>query len=611
MIDAARRSLGYLSRRERIVYFSFVGGRALLGLLDVVGILLIGLIASIGASQFGAGAGKPVTVAGIELPTFDEAGLLGLVIVVLLVFVGKAFIAVLLTRRMVHFIARVETAAAASIADLILNGSLDSVKAYSKAQLQYAMTTSTAGLFTGILNSTAVIVAEGFLLIVVVGSFFFVNPIAAAFTLVFFGVIIIIIQFVIGGTISRAGRDSARGMVDTTNSVSDSMDSFREISVLGKQSAFLHKIVDARGRVARAGATFRFLAGLPRYVVETALIFGVVVFVGQQFLAGELATGIVTIGVFLTGGVRVIASLLPLQAAVAGIATNRQEAVLASELLDRERALAATRAAAPPPAPGSPDDLTAPLGVEIASATFRYPGDVTDTLHDIDLTIDPGTFVAIIGPSGAGKTTLVDLILGLVPPASGDIAIGGLPPLELRAGAPGLVSYVPQRPGMVSGTIAENIALGVQPDDIDRALLDEVIASAYLTDFLATLPEGVDTSVGAQVDALSGGQIQRIGLARALYSRPRLLILDEATSGLDAGSEAFISKSLRAIHGKVTVVVIAHRLSTVQHADVVHVLQAGRVVASGGFAALRKTVPMVEEYVKLMSFEDDSPPPAA
>jgi ATP-binding cassette subfamily C protein len=113
----------------------------------------------------------------------------------------------------------------------------------------------------------------------------------------------------------------------------------------------------------------------------------------------------------------------------------------------------------------------------------------------------------------------------------------------------------------------------------------------------------VDTSVGAQVDALSGGQIQRIGLARALYSRPRLLILDEATSGLDAGSEAFIAESLRKLHRDVTVVVIAHRLSTVQHADVVHVVQDGKITASGDFKTLRKSVPMVAEYVKLMSFE--------
>ena len=157
----------------------------------------------------------------------------------------------------------------------------------------------------------------------------------------------------------------------------------------------------------------------------------------------------------------------------------------------------------------------------------------------------------------------------------------------------------------MSGTIAENIALGVPAEEIDQVRLTSAIESAFLSEFIATLPDGVNTSVGNQVDSLSGGQIQRIGVARALYSQPRLLILDEATSGLDAASEAFISASLRTLHGKVTVIVIAHRLSTVQHADVVHLLENGRVKASGDFKTVKATVPMVAEYVKLMSFEDD------
>jgi ABC-type multidrug transport system fused ATPase/permease subunit len=183
------------------------------------------------------------------------------------------------------------------------------------------------------------------------------------------------------------------------------------------------------------------------------------------------------------------------------------------------------------------------------------------------------------------------------------VAIGGLPPTLVRELAPGLVAYVPQRPGLVSGTIAENIALGIPSAEIDVARLDEVVDSAFLREFIDSLPDGLNTSVGKQVDALSGGQIQRIGVARALYSRPRLIVLDEATSGLDASSEAFIASSLHALHGTVTVLVIAHRLSTVQHADVVHVVEAGRITAVGDFKTVQATVPMVAEYVKLMSFD--------
>jgi ATP-binding cassette subfamily C protein len=157
---------------------------------------------------------------------------------------------------------------------------------------------------------------------------------------------------------------------------------------------------------------------------------------------------------------------------------------------------------------------------------------------------------------------------------------------------------------MVTGTIADNIALGIAEDDIDRALLEEVIDAAFLRELVDSLPDGAHTDLGKQSDGLSGGQIQRIGLARALYARPKVLILDEATSGLDASSEAYIGRTLAALHGRVTVLVIAHRLSAVQHADTVFVMEDGRITAQGSFAELRKTVPMVAEYVKLMSFEE-------
>jgi ATP-binding cassette subfamily C protein len=169
---------------------------------------------------------------------------------------------------------------------------------------------------------------------------------------------------------------------------------------------------------------------------------------------------------------------------------------------------------------------------------------------------------------------------------------------------PGRISYVPQRPGLVSGTIAENVALGLDLGEIDHERVRKALEQAHLWEFIQTLPEGVHTSIGKQADALSGGQIQRLGLARALYVNPGIVVLDEATSALDAGAEALVSQTLESLGSDVTVIVIAHRLSTVQHSDCVYVLESGRLMASGKFAELRKNVPMVAEYVELMSFDD-------
>lgn len=603
MYSAVRLTLSFLTPSERTRYSVLIAVRALSGLLDVFGIALIAFIASVAGSQFGAsGSLAPPRIAGIQLPPVDADGLVVLVVVVLGVFIVKAIVAILLMRAQAHFVARVETRNAMVIADYLLTGSLATAKRYSKAELQFALTGSSTYAFTGLLNNLASLICESFLLLVITATFFLVNPVVALFAIIYFVLVVFVIQVFIGRSLKRAGREAVSGTVETMNSISDTLDTFREISVLHKQALFIERIANSRARIARSGATMTFLAGMPRYVVETALILGVVILVTQQFLTGQLSSGIVTVGVFLAGGVRMMASLLPLQSAVTNMKGNTEQAQTALSLLTEIRAAGATA----PYQAEAPDLADVALDLELTDVAYRYPGAESDTIHGVSISVAHGKYAAVIGPSGAGKTTIVDLVLGLIAPDRGAVSIAGLNPALLRVAAPGLIAYVPQKPGIVSGTIAENIALGVEPAEIDRERLAEVVEAAFLADFIATLPAGADTSVGKQTDALSGGQIQRIGVARALYSRPRLIILDEATSGLDAGSEAFISSTLRALHGDVTVIVIAHRLSTVQHADIVYVVEDGRITASGDFRSVRSAVPMVEEYVKLMSF-DESP----
>jgi len=604
MLASVRLSLSFLTRRERFTYFALLTVRALTGLLDVFGILLIGVLASIATSKIGGPTAAPIAVLGFQLPKLDEQGLVVLMLFVLVVFAVKAAIAVLLSRTMTRFIARVESTNATKIAAYILNGSLGDVQKFSKADVQFAVIQSTVYAFTGLFNNLATLVTEGFLLILIGTAFILVDPIAAIAVTAYFGAIIVIIQFAIGSQLKKAGEDAVSGTVDTTGTINDTLDTFREISVLSKQQTFLKRFSVSRARVSESGGTMTFLGGMPRYVVETALILGVVLFVGVLFLSGQIASGLVTIGVFLTGGVRIMASLLPLQNAVAQVKNNVEQARPAQRLLaSAASALALEARERELPLPVVEFSKDGALGVAIDSVDFTHPGNDETTLNDISLIIPAGSHVAFIGPSGAGKTTLVDLLLGLISPDRGTVRIGGVEPSLLRVTHPGLISYVPQKPGLVAGTIAENIALGVEKEEIDFERLAEVIEAAHLTEFVAALPQGLSTSVGKQADALSGGQVQRLGLARALYTRPRLLILDEATSALDAGAEAFVTASLDKLGKGVTVIIIAHRLSTVQHSDAVHVVEVGTIAASGKFSILRKTVPMVAEYVKLMSFD--------
>jgi ATP-binding cassette subfamily C protein len=601
VLSAARSALALLTPSERLSYWGLVAARAIVGFLDVFGILLVGVVAALGATQF-ADAGGPTVVFGVELPILDGQGLLLLVLFVLGVFVIKAAIAIGLSRALTAFIARIEARNAAELSTHLLTGSLAHVRRFSRNELQFALTESIKWTFTGLLNNVAGIVVEGFLLAIVAVAFFLVDPLVAVFALGYFALIVVGMQAGIARVLKRAGEDAAEGTTLTLGALGDTLDTYRELTVLGRSDLFLERIRASRTRAARSGATLAFLGGMPRYVVETALILGVVVFVGQQLLTGQLASGLATLGVFLAGAVRIMGAILPLQTAVAALKVNTEQSAAARALL------AELRGAPLPTVPAAPADRPVPSGevplaVEVQSVSYRYPGAEAAVLDDVSLRIPSGSFAAIIGPSGAGKTTLVELLIGLSTADSGSILIDGFDPRALRAAAPGLVSYVPQKPGLVSGTIADNVALGIRPDAIDRDRVRAVLAQAQLLDFVDSLPEGIDTPVGKQSDAFSGGQVQRIGLARALYVAPRLLVLDEATSGLDAATEAVVSNTLRALSGELTIIVIAHRLSTVQKADTVVVIEGGRVVAEGDFATVRRTVPMVAEYVKLMSFD--------
>jgi ABC-type multidrug transport system fused ATPase/permease subunit len=191
----------------------------------------------------------------------------------------------------------------------------------------------------------------------------------------------------------------------------------------------------------------------------------------------------------------------------------------------------------------------------------------------------------------------------MVSSPTGDVSVGGRTAKEIVLASPGRLAYVPQKPGMVAGTIAENIALGVPRQDVDQFRLQKAISDSHLTALIESLPEGLNTDLGKRRDELSGGQLQRIGLARALYAQPGLLVMDEATSALDANSENEINKALDGMRGKVTVILIAHRLNTVQRSDVVFLMEEGQITASGTFAELLKVNKSVQQLAELMSID--------
>jgi ABC-type multidrug transport system fused ATPase/permease subunit len=519
---------------------------------------------------------------------------------ILLLFVGKAVIAVFLTRQLALFLAEIEARAAERVAGSAFGETISEARNHSKEEIYFAVQTGSPAAFNTLLNSAGTIVAEGILFCLVIGSFLLVNPLAALSALAYFGFIALAIQYFIGNKMEASSRIAAKEVVSANSAISNLIDVQREATLLGKKQIFLDKIHAARIRAASSNANQVVLSGMPRYIVESSLIVAIALFVLYQSLSGDIASSAATIGVFLSGGLRLTASLLPLQSALIGI---KQSTPLAARALDL---LASSKDRAEVNVHDSNQDKRTVEGVEVCldNVSFSYFQNSEPVLKNLSLAIHAGQKVALIGASGSGKSTLADILLGLLKPSGGAVLLDDLSPEEMIRKFPGTLGYVPQNPGMVSGTIIENIALGVPASQINFERLTSAISAAHLNEVIDNLPEGLETDLGKHKDELSGGQLQRIGLARALYPEPKLLVLDEATSALDSKSEEEIRKALEEIRGTVTVLLVAHRLNTIQDCDRVFLMENGEITSAGSFQELLEKNRTVQELSQLMTIDD-------
>ncbi len=595
------QSLAFMTPRERVKYYSFLALRSAVAVFDLLGILAIGFLATSIALfiTLGSDSSRVIEFGGLRIPAVTAQTLPLVAILILGLFVVKAIVSILLTRQLAFFLAKVEARAARTVADRAFGLGLSEARLHSKEEIYFAVQVGSPAAFNSVLNAVGTIIAEGLLFILVIGSFLVVDPFSALVALAYFVLIAAVIQLFIGDFMQKAAITATEGAVAANTAIGDLNEVLREATVFGKKAFFFDRIHAARIRTASSTASQLTLSGMPRYIVETALIIAVALFVLWQSASGDLVQAAGTLGIFLSGGLRLTASLLPLQSAFLTIKQSIPVAEKALELLSGKHE-------AEPKGPSNGLKLEAAeesVKVELSNVSFNYPDSESPTLIGITLDIQPGQQVALIGPSGAGKSTIADLMLGLLKPTSGDIWIDGQNPEEVVKLNPGHLGYVPQGPGMVSGSVAENIALGVAPNQVDQQRLSSAIVSAHLKKVLSQLPEGEHTNLGKRKDELSGGQLQRIGLARALYFKPGLLVMDEATSALDADSENEINKALDEMRGKVTVVLIAHRLNTVQRSDVVFLVEDGRISASGTFPELLKSNNTVQKLAKLMSID--------
>ncbi len=347
----------------------------------------------------------------------------------------------------------------------------------------------------------------------------------------------------------------------------------KDVKLLGREQRFLLAYQEHNLGSARVGARQQTLQQFPRFGLVLLGVCGlaalVVVMIGQNKPIGALVP---ILGLFAAAAFRVLPSANRIMMAV----QQTRYALPAISVLHDELNTLGTPVESEVAQPVKFDE-----SIVLDDVSYRYPGSERDAVQNVRLTIAKGTSVGLIGGSGAGKSTLVDIILGLLTPSRGAVRIDGLDILANLRGWQNRIGYVPQAIFLTDDTLRRNVAFGVADDLTDEGRVWNAIRAAQLELFIRELPRGLDTMVGERGVRLSGGQLQRIGIARALYHDPSVLVLDEATSSLDTSTERSVMEAVSALHGEKTIIIVTHRMSTVEHCDRLLRLEAGRIVSEG------------------------------
>lgn len=392
------------------------------------------------------------------------------------------------------------------------------------------------------------------------------------------------------------GEVQADAALTAWQSLMPGIEGFRETRLTSSANRFVETFKAAKLRGAHAGRQTGIMSDIPRYLLEVVFILAIIGVAGIMILTGEQAQTIPVLGVFAAASMRVLPILTRATANVATMRTGSAGLRILIDVLDGLRTEGVYDE--------SPRSLERFDGdVELRHVSFHYPDADELILDDVSLTIPRQKTTAFVGSSGAGKSTLLDLVLGLLEPSSGEVLCGSRSISEDLASWHASLGVVPQDVYLINRSLAENIAFGATAESIDLARVQEVAALALLDELIGQLPDGLDTVVGDRGVRLSGGQRQRVGLARALYRRPQMLVLDEATSALDNATEHEISQTLHELQGTMTIVIVAHRLSTVRSVDRLFFLREGRVAASGTFDEVRAADAEFARLVELGSLD--------
>jgi ATP-binding cassette subfamily C protein len=504
-------------------------------------------------------------------------------IALMALFVAKNLFLGALYAFQARFVFDVEVRLGTSLFDAYLRAPYVARLARHSADHVRVVTTEVGRVSAGLLLPAIGLATELLVVAALLALLFWVHPQAALLAVAVVAAAGGAMQLLARRALARARALQARAVQGKFRWAKESIGALKEIKVLGRESFFVERFASHGTAYARAMRSFTVMNQVPRLAVETALVVALLAAILVGLRSGGAAHALMPLlTLFGLAAVRIMPSAARIVAAANSLhyyAGSVRE--VAADL----------RLAVAEPAPRGEGESASharePLRLlELERVSFRYPGSAAPSLHEVSLRVAPGELVAVVGRSGAGKTTLADLLLGLLEPTGGEIRINRRPALSAGRGRDGLAGLVPQHFFLLDDTVRRNVAFGLPDGRIDDARVRRALHAAQLDAKIRDLPAGLDARIGEQGLALSGGERQRLSIARALYESPDLLVLDEPTSALDAETEAGILRTLRALAAEKAVVLVTHRVAAASACDRVVVLDGGRITYDGPSAGV-------------------------
>jgi ATP-binding cassette, subfamily B, bacterial PglK len=408
-----------------------------------------------------------------------------------------------------------------------------------------------------------------------------IDPVTAIVAGIGFAGIYLVVTYIVRGKLLENSKVIAEAEAQRIQAVQEGLGGIRDVLIDGTQSVYVTRFRNTSASQSRALSANQFIAGAPRYMIESlGMVLIACIAYWLSLRAGGLSGAIPMLGALAVGAQKLMPLMQQIYYSWAALSGNKSGLRDVVALLDQ-----------PIPEeyfePSSMDPLRFEHSIALCNLTFRYKQDGPEVIRQLNLKVPRGGRVGFVGKTGSGKSTVIDLMMGLLEPTGGSVEIDGRPLTGANQRAwRARIAHVPQSIYMADASLAENIAFGVNPSDIDHDRVREAARRAQLSEFIETLPCGYGTSVGERGVRLSGGQRQRIGLARALYKPADVLFLDEATSALDNATEQSVMQSIDALGREVTVVMIAHRLSTLQSCDRIFELRQGSLFREGDYGEI-------------------------